>query len=174
MVSKTDRRSRSRVVAKLPVRVRSTAANAELSAQTRDVSTNGVFLYTNSRMAEGSDVELVLILPPRADFRGEVLGVLPCPRLARGAGPRQGIRGRGRDTAHGHTAGDPRLVFARQLCPALCTIYSAVELGAGRWSRRGARAQPNVPSRQARLARLSREFSQICEKLLPIAPTLVQ
>jgi len=64
MVSKTDRRSRARVVAKLPVRVRSAAANAELSAQTRDVSTNGVFLYTNSRMMEGSDVELVLILPP--------------------------------------------------------------------------------------------------------------
>jgi PilZ domain len=64
MTSKTDRRSRSRVVAKLPVRVRSAAANAELSAETRDVSTNGVFLYTNSRMAEGSDVELVLILPP--------------------------------------------------------------------------------------------------------------
>ena len=64
MISKTDRRSRSRVVAKLPVRVRSAAANVELSAQTRDVSTNGVFLYTNSRMMEGSDVELVLILPP--------------------------------------------------------------------------------------------------------------
>jgi hypothetical protein len=64
MASKIDRRSRERVVAKLPVRVRSTAATAELSAQTRDVSTNGVFLYTQSRMAEGSDVELVLILPP--------------------------------------------------------------------------------------------------------------
>jgi hypothetical protein len=64
MISKTDRRSRERVVAKVPVRVRSTAANAELSAQTRDVSTNGVFLYTESRMTEGSDVELVLILPP--------------------------------------------------------------------------------------------------------------
>jgi hypothetical protein len=64
MNSKIDRRSRERVVTKLPVRVRSTAANAELSAQTRDVSTNGVFLYTQSRIAEGSDVELVLILPP--------------------------------------------------------------------------------------------------------------
>ena len=64
MNSKIDRRSRERVVARLPVRVRSTAATAELSAQTRDVSTNGVFLYTESRMAEGSDVELVLILPP--------------------------------------------------------------------------------------------------------------
>jgi hypothetical protein len=65
MNSKIDRRSRRRVVATLPVRVRGTAANAELSAaQTRDVSTNGVFLYSASPMAEGSDVELVLILPP--------------------------------------------------------------------------------------------------------------
>jgi c-di-GMP-binding flagellar brake protein YcgR len=65
MTSKIDRRSRQRVVAKLPVRVRSAAATTELSAQTRDVSTNGVFLYTQSAMVEGSDVELVLILPPQ-------------------------------------------------------------------------------------------------------------
>jgi len=64
MPSNIDRRSRERVVTKVPVRVRGAAANTELSAQTRDVSTNGVFLYTQSRMAEGSDVELVLILPP--------------------------------------------------------------------------------------------------------------
>ena len=64
MNSKIDRRSRERVVTTLPVRVRATAANGELSAQTRDVSANGVFLYTESRMVEGSDVELVLILPP--------------------------------------------------------------------------------------------------------------
>src|ERR1700674_2724632 len=63
MTSKIDRRSRARVVTKVPVRVRSTA-NADLTAETRDVSTTGVFLYTQSRMAEGSDVELVLILPP--------------------------------------------------------------------------------------------------------------
>jgi hypothetical protein len=64
MSSKIDRRSRRRVVAELPVRVRGAAANAELSAQTRDVSTNGVFLYSKSRMTKGADVELVLILPP--------------------------------------------------------------------------------------------------------------
>ena len=64
MTSNIDRRSRERVVTKVPVRVRSTAANADLTAETRDVSTTGVFLYTQSRMAEGSDVELVLILPP--------------------------------------------------------------------------------------------------------------
>ncbi|MGA7931248.1 MAG: PilZ domain-containing protein [Candidatus Sulfotelmatobacter sp.] len=64
MTSKIDRRSRQRVVANLPVRLRSTATNVELSAQTRDVSTNGVFLYTNTSMMQGSEVELVLILPP--------------------------------------------------------------------------------------------------------------
>ncbi len=64
MDSKNDRRSGERVVTALPVRVRGPAADTELSAETRDVSTNGIFLYTQSRMVEGSDVELVLILPP--------------------------------------------------------------------------------------------------------------
>ena len=61
---KIDRRSRKRVPARLPVRVRSAPGSAELSAQTRDVSTNGVFLYTESRLVQGSEVELILILPP--------------------------------------------------------------------------------------------------------------
>jgi hypothetical protein len=64
MTSKVERRSRQRVVASLPVRVRSVGDNSELTAETRDVSTNGVFLYTASAMVEGSDMELVLILPP--------------------------------------------------------------------------------------------------------------
>jgi hypothetical protein len=61
---KNERRTRERVATRVPVRVRSQAENAELNAETRDVSTNGVFLYTKSQMAEGSEVELVLILPP--------------------------------------------------------------------------------------------------------------
>jgi hypothetical protein len=64
MTSNLDRRSRARVITTLPVRVRGVSADPELSAQTRDVSENGIFLYTNSPMAQGSDVELVLILPP--------------------------------------------------------------------------------------------------------------
>ena len=64
MTSEIERRSRQRVVARLPVRVRSVEDNSELTAETRDVSTNGVFLYTASAMVEGSDMELVLILPP--------------------------------------------------------------------------------------------------------------
>jgi len=64
MTSKIDRRSGRRIAARLPVRVRSAGANVELSAETRDVSTNGVFLYTEARMSEGANMELVLMLPP--------------------------------------------------------------------------------------------------------------
>jgi hypothetical protein len=64
MTSVTDRRSRQRIVSRIPVRIRNASPSAELTAETRDVSTNGIFLYSESRMAVGSNVELVLILPP--------------------------------------------------------------------------------------------------------------
>jgi hypothetical protein len=63
MTAAGERRSGTRIATRLPTRVR-TAQGADHSAQTRDVSANGIFLYTNSRMAAGTDVELVLILPP--------------------------------------------------------------------------------------------------------------
>lgn len=89
--SKIDRRSRERVVTRLPVRVRSTAADEGLGAETRDVSTNGVFLYTESRMAEGSEVELVLILPPELTS-GEKCWVCCHARVLRvEQGPGQGF-----------------------------------------------------------------------------------
>jgi PilZ domain len=68
MKSKIDRRSRERVATTVPVRVCAIAGDTEVSAQTRDVSTNGIFLYTESRMVEGSEVELVLILPPELTY----------------------------------------------------------------------------------------------------------
>jgi len=58
-----ERRSGTRIPTRVPTRVR-TAKGADHAAQTRDVSANGVFLYTKSRMEKGADVELVLILPP--------------------------------------------------------------------------------------------------------------
>lgn len=63
MSSNHERRSGTRITARVPTRVR-TLQGAEVPAHTRDVSANGVFLYTNSKMERGSDVELVLILPP--------------------------------------------------------------------------------------------------------------
>ena len=62
MTIATERRAGKRIAARVPTQVRSQAGLH--AAQTRDVSTNGVFLYTHSHMEEGSEVELVLILPP--------------------------------------------------------------------------------------------------------------
>jgi len=63
MKPEAERRSRKRIPTNVATRVR-TAHGIEHSAQTRDVSSNGVFLYTKSKMETGSEVELVLILPP--------------------------------------------------------------------------------------------------------------
>jgi|ERR1700722_10286317 hypothetical protein len=58
----TERRAGNRIATSVPTRVR-TAEGADQTAQTRDVSANGIFLYTKSRMEKGTEVELVLILP---------------------------------------------------------------------------------------------------------------
>ena len=58
-----ERRSGTRIPTRVSTRVR-TQAGGDYTAETRDVSANGVFLYTNSKMEKGTDVELVLILPP--------------------------------------------------------------------------------------------------------------
>jgi hypothetical protein len=50
-------------VAQVPVRVRSRGC-AETGGETRDLSSNGIFVYSESRLVAGSKVELVLILPP--------------------------------------------------------------------------------------------------------------
>jgi hypothetical protein len=63
MSTDTERRSGTRIATRVATRVR-TVQGVEQSAQTRDVSANGVFLYTKSRMEKGAEVELVLILPP--------------------------------------------------------------------------------------------------------------
>src|SRR5499425_3195861 len=63
MKAETERRAGTRIKTRVPTRVR-TAEGKDHSAQTRDVSANGVFLYTKSKMEKGSEVELVLILPP--------------------------------------------------------------------------------------------------------------
>jgi hypothetical protein len=63
MNADTERRSGKRIATRVLTRVR-TPQGGDQTAQTRDISANGVFLYTNSRMEKGTEVELVLILPP--------------------------------------------------------------------------------------------------------------
>ena len=63
MKADSERRAGTRIATRVAARVRN-SHGADHAAQTRDVSANGIFLYTKSRMEKGTDVELVLILPP--------------------------------------------------------------------------------------------------------------
>jgi c-di-GMP-binding flagellar brake protein YcgR len=61
---KDDRRSRQRIPASVPVTIKAPQGNLQLTGQTRDLSSSGIFLYTSSNISEGSELEMVLILPP--------------------------------------------------------------------------------------------------------------
>jgi|SRR5450755_628617 PilZ domain len=63
MNTNQDRRTSPRIAATIPVRLKTAAGETE-SANTRDLSTNGLFLYTNRQLTKGTELELVLILPP--------------------------------------------------------------------------------------------------------------
>ena len=58
-----ERRSGRRLPVQVPVKVK---AGKELACAglTRDLSEGGIFLYTDSQISEGSELEMVLILPP--------------------------------------------------------------------------------------------------------------
>jgi hypothetical protein len=61
---KAERRSRKRVPAEVPVSIRSNGGTVQLTGRTRDLSTSGIFLYADARIEPGSELEMVLILPP--------------------------------------------------------------------------------------------------------------
>ena len=65
---KSDKRSRPRVPVQLPVTIKAKDGSVQETAQTRDLSSGGVFLYTNAHIAEGSELELVLVLPAELTF----------------------------------------------------------------------------------------------------------
>jgi hypothetical protein len=69
MTRDSERRAGTRIATRVPTRLRRintehAAIGGDETVQTRDVSANGIFLYTKSRMEQGTEVELVLILPP--------------------------------------------------------------------------------------------------------------
>jgi len=61
--SHEDRRSRKRIPAQVPVQIKHKAGTVQ-SGHTRDLSTSGVFLYTDAQLSEGSELEIILVLPP--------------------------------------------------------------------------------------------------------------
>ena len=52
----------------LPVTIKAKDGSVQETAQTRDLSSGGVFLYTNSQIEEGAELELVLVLPAELTF----------------------------------------------------------------------------------------------------------
>jgi hypothetical protein len=59
---KSERRSNQRIPARLGVSIRSTHSQPA-TGYTRDLSTSGIFLYANSEIMAGSELEMVLMLP---------------------------------------------------------------------------------------------------------------
>src|SRR5580658_659382 len=72
MVEKTtsgmssDRRSGQRMPVRVPVKVRH--EGGEQQGLTRDLSSSGIFLYSESGVKAGSKLELVIMLPPGLGF----------------------------------------------------------------------------------------------------------
>jgi len=60
---KPEQRSLPRVPVQVKVSIRSGQSEAS-TGLTRDLSRNGVFFYTDAQLHEGSDLEIVLMLPP--------------------------------------------------------------------------------------------------------------
>ena len=60
---KPEQRSLPRVPVQVQVSIRSGQSQAS-TGLTRDLSRNGVFFYTDSQIHEGSNLELVVMLPP--------------------------------------------------------------------------------------------------------------
>jgi PilZ domain-containing protein len=68
--SKPERRSRQRIPATVPVSIKNGAGAVSATGHTRDLSVSGIFLYTDSEIGKGTELELVLVLPPELT-RGE-------------------------------------------------------------------------------------------------------
>ena len=64
MANSSDRRVHNRTAVELPVKVRAQGDTIiEQTALTRDLSSSGIFLYSESAIAPGTKLDLVLMLP---------------------------------------------------------------------------------------------------------------
>lgn len=61
--TKPERRSGKRVAAQVPATVATLDGKQKQAAVTRDLSMTGIFLYADQKMAMGTRIEVVLMLP---------------------------------------------------------------------------------------------------------------
>jgi PilZ domain len=62
--SKVERRSGRRIQADIPLSIKLPQGELEAIGRSRDLSESGIFFYTDAQIGEGSELEMVLILPP--------------------------------------------------------------------------------------------------------------
>jgi|SRR5579863_3186280 len=62
--TKSERRSRPRIPVRVPVAINSKDGALQTTGYTKDLSAAGIFLYSTGKILAGSDLEMVLILPP--------------------------------------------------------------------------------------------------------------
>jgi hypothetical protein len=65
--SPSERRSRPRVTAHLPVSI-TQKGGVTTEGVTRDLSNGGIFLYSDSAFDIGTELDLVVVLPPEITF----------------------------------------------------------------------------------------------------------
>jgi hypothetical protein len=65
---KSEKRLRQRIPVRLPVSIKSNDGLVQSTAHTRDLSSAGVFLYSDSQISEGAAFEMVLVLPAELTF----------------------------------------------------------------------------------------------------------
>jgi hypothetical protein len=87
-----ERRSHHRKPVQVPVKVRM-PDGVEYSAQTRDLSSNGIFMYSEKGLDPGSKLELVVMFPPELGVGagGWTLCEASVVRVERGDGKGVGI-----------------------------------------------------------------------------------
>lgn len=60
----SERRSQKRIAAKVPVTIKSSDGAVQTGGYTRDLSSSGIFLYADAEINAGTELEIVLVLPP--------------------------------------------------------------------------------------------------------------
>jgi c-di-GMP-binding flagellar brake protein YcgR len=60
---KPERRKQKRLSVTVPITIKSERGAVQTNGYARDLSSGGIFLYCDSRFSEGSELEMVLILP---------------------------------------------------------------------------------------------------------------
>ncbi len=70
VASKQNKRGAPRIPYRAPVSIRKGTESSGLPAESRDISSRGLFFFTRDKISEASDIELVLMMPKEVSPSG--------------------------------------------------------------------------------------------------------